>query len=469
MKRVKLISLAIIFMISSFFLLGNKPIECARSYETVLIGIVEETQRCLIVEQHLYPIVNVGHNDYIPLTYLEQVGVSYDKLEGIIYLRPTKGRGTYKLSLNLKDALAYMNKEPVYCGNVRSYVLKVNEELLIPLEALKGIWEIEPHEGAYKAVEKISLNDAQFIQITDGMIKNTSDHLMNVSWISLFWNSKDFIELPEVEILLNAGESRSIKMPTNENLIYVTTLLTQINDQLLDVSGAFGQKDTSFFMHYTAVVRSQALNKLFPRYMIKAMMKYKVGDLEEKEQVELWRAEKTNYFVVKNKKGEKCQVPYDSIHIDGDWGTLSSKPSVTDIEDFVTLNQLESKTPYLIWTDIYRQRTYVLKKQDGQWRLEKSFVCSSGKNINPTPQGIYEVQYTIPFIGMDKSYRCKNALVFYRDYMFHSILFDKTGKYIKSGKYELGQKASHGCIRLSEEDSAWLYKHIPVGTTVWIR
>lgn len=178
---------------------------------------------------------------------------------------------------------------------------------------------------------------------------------------------------------------------------------------------------------------------------------------------------KRNYFVVKDKKGKKFQVPYNSIHIDGDWGTLSSKPSAADIEDFVTLNQLESKTSYLLWTDIYRQRTHVLKKQEGIWHLEKTFVCSTGKNINPTPQGLYEVQYTIPFIGMDKGYRCKNALVFYRDYMFHSILFDKTGKYIKSGQYELGQKASHGCIRLSEEDSAWLYQHIPVGSTVWIR
>ena len=54
-------------------------------------------------------------------------------------------------------------------------------------------------------------------------------------------------------------------------------------------------------------------------------------------------------------------------------------------------------------------------------------------------------------------------------YMYHSILFDKSGKYIKSGQYELGSKASHGCVRLSEKDSAWLYTHIPVNTTVWIR
>ena len=111
----------------------------------------------------------------------------------------------------------------------------------------------------------------------------------------------------------------------------------------------------------------------------------------------------------------------------------------------------------------------MLKKQEERWQLEKRFICSTGKNINPTPQGIYEVQYTIPFIGMDKGYRCKNALVFYRDYMFHSILFDKTGTYIKSGQYDLGRKVSHGCVRLSEEDSLWLYQHIPVGSTVWIR
>ncbi len=469
MKRVKSISLTVIFILSSIFLVGNKPIGCQKCYEAVLIGVVEEAERYLIIEQHLYPIVKVGHNDYIPLSYLEQAGVNPKEAEGIIYLQQTKERGIYKLTLNLKDTLAYMNEAPVYCGNVRSYVLKANEELLIPLEALKGIWEIESHEREYKAIEKISLNDAQLIEITETTIKNTSDHIMHISWLSLFWDGKNFIELPKTEVLLKPGESRRLEEPTDKGIIYVTTLLTSVNEQILDISDTFGQKDTSFFMHYTAVVRGKALNQLFPRYTIRAMMKYKIGDLEAKDKVELWRAEKSNYFVVKDKKGEKFQVPYNSIHIDGDWGTLSSKPSATDIEEFVTLNQLDSKTPYLIWTDVYRQRTYVLKKQEGQWHLEKSFVCSTGKNINPTPQGIYEVQYTIPYIGMGKSYRCKNALVFYRDYMFHSILFDKTGRYIKSGKYELGQKASHGCVRLLEEDSAWLYQHIPVGSTVWIR
>ena len=198
-------------------------------------------------------------------------------------------------------------------------------------------------------------------------------------------------------------------------------------------------------------------------------MKYEIGDLKVKTNVELWRAEKRSYFIIKDKNGKKFQIPYNSIAIDGDCGTLGGTPTAKDIEDFVKINALTSKTPYLIWTDIYRQRTYVLKKQEERWQLEKRFICSTGKNINPTPQGIYEVQYTIPFIGMDKGYRCKNALVFYRDYMFHSILFDKTGTYIKSGQYDLGRKVSHGCVRLSEEDSLWLYQHIPVGSTVWIR
>ena len=75
----------------------------------------------------------------------------------------------------------------------------------------------------------------------------------------------------------------------------------------------------------------------------------------------------------------------------------------------------------------------------------------------------------MPYFGLEKNFRCKNALVFFRNYMYHSILFDKSGTYIKSGQYDLGRRVSHGCIRLAEKDSAWLYQHIPVGTTVWIR
>ena len=35
-------------------------------------------------------------------------------------------------------------------------------------------------------------------------------------------------------------------------------------------------------------------------------------------------------------------------------------------------------------------------------------------------------------------------------------------------KKSIGMAATHGCIRLNDEDIEWLYDHVPVGTKVYI-
>ena len=76
------------------------------------------------------------------------------------------------------------------------------------------------------------------------------------------------------------------------------------------------------------------------------------------------------------------------------------------------------------------------------------------------------MDYQVPYFGMEHNFQCKYGVVFFRDFMYHSVLFDKTGEYVI--KSQLGTHASSGCIRLSPTDSKWLYDHIPIGTPVWI-
>ena len=94
---------------------------------------------------------------------------------------------------------------------------------------------------------------------------------------------------------------------------------------------------------------------------------------------------------------------------------------------------------------------------------------STGNNKTPTPTGEFEVQGYVPAFGMDKGYRCKNALHLFGDYLYHSVMFDVGGRYVLGGQGQLGERASHGCLRLSPENSEWLYQTIPLGTKVWIR
>ena len=56
---------------------------------------------------------------------------------------------------------------------------------------------------------------------------------------------------------------------------------------------------------------------------------------------------------------------------------------------------------------------------------------------------------------------------FLGNYLFHSTPFDKDKKTIVD--YTLGTPASHGCIRLSVDDSKWLYDNIPKNTKVIIK
>ena len=43
-------------------------------------------------------------------------------------------------------------------------------------------------------------------------------------------------------------------------------------------------------------------------------------------------------------------------------------------------------------------------------------------------------------------------------YLIHGTLFQTT----------LGRRVTHGCIRLGDEDLAWVYQNVPIGAPVWL-
>jgi lipoprotein-anchoring transpeptidase ErfK/SrfK len=57
---------------------------------------------------------------------------------------------------------------------------------------------------------------------------------------------------------------------------------------------------------------------------------------------------------------------------------------------------------------------------------------------------------------------------FYKDYLFHSVPFDKNNNMIQEEYNKLGTPASHGCIRLEVENARWLYEKLPHGVKVII-
>ena len=97
----------------------------------------------------------------------------------------------------------------------------------------------------------------------------------------------------------------------------------------------------------------------------------------------------------------------------------------------------------------------------------KVMVCDVGKPSTPTPKGTFYTGASGFSFGMEKGYMCKYATVITGNYLFHTVIFDRTGKYITDGR--LGMQISHGCVRLAVADAQWICNNIPRGTKVSIR
>lgn len=136
-------------------------------------------------------------------------------------------------------------------------------------------------------------------------------------------------------------------------------------------------------------------------------------------------------------------------------------------KDTINSFDLSSKTSKLVITNISEQKTYIYSGNTNNWNLEKEFICSTGLESEPTPLGTFAVENKAPWFFSEKyGQGGKYWVGFKGNYLFHSVPFDRNQKKVLDPT--LGEPASHGCIRLSVEDSKWLFNNIPIGTKVLI-
>lgn len=126
------------------------------------------------------------------------------------------------------------------------------------------------------------------------------------------------------------------------------------------------------------------------------------------------------------------------------------------------------------WIDvsIQKQRVYI---KEGDQTLY-TMITSSGLDTiadNSTPKGTFFIE---PERGLwfynNKEHEGAKYYVSWKnhgEFLFHSVPMTKEGKIIEDEAIKLGQKASHGCFRLTVADAKWIYDHIPVKTKVVIR
>lgn len=125
------------------------------------------------------------------------------------------------------------------------------------------------------------------------------------------------------------------------------------------------------------------------------------------------------------------------------------------------------KASYNVKVDISDQKVYIYKN-DTEMRV---MTCSTGVKGHETPEGTFKIngrgdwffseefqqggKYWVGFIG--------------GTYLFHSVPADRKQRIIEEEASKLGTPASHGCVRLSEEDAKWFKDTIPDGSKVIIQ
>ena len=120
---------------------------------------------------------------------------------------------------------------------------------------------------------------------------------------------------------------------------------------------------------------------------------------------------------------------------------------------------ISSPTKYLIYVNLKEQKTYVFTGSMNKWKLERTMPCSSGIEGYETPKGVFDITDRGDWFFSDKyNDGAKYWVQFKGNYLFHSLPFKDDKKTITD--YTLGKASSHGCIRLSLEDSKWLYDNI---------
>ena len=130
----------------------------------------------------------------------------------------------------------------------------------------------------------------------------------------------------------------------------------------------------------------------------------------------------------------------------------------------------------LIWISLDKQRVNVFQGKKGNWKLIKTFLCSSGAVDTPTFDQTfrkktgslpYYTTYKIQKKQHDVQYGTNSVLFFYSFIYGYGIhKWPGTGRKQYIGK----EPVSHSCVRLSKKNALWVYddENIPVGTTVYV-
>ncbi len=207
--------------------------------------------------------------------------------------------------------------------------------------------------------------------------------------------------------------------------------------------------------------------KTTPTYNSNDETSGRIGMIYEGTLVEIIQDRSSEWYKVREMgKQESVWVKRDCLKIPPDETPCDTMMTKDQLEGYMNIMGFESKTKYFVLTDIYRQVTHIFKGGIGDWKLEKTMDCSTGRNQSPTTRGLFKIKergewFYSERLGSGSMYWVR----FNGSYLFHSVAMDKSRTIIDN---VIGDRRSMGCIRLRLNDARWFYMNVPEGTTVFI-
>ena len=154
------------------------------------------------------------------------------------------------------------------------------------------------------------------------------------------------------------------------------------------------------------------------------------------------------------------QISTGKFYVTWDYSTAVKEYWVNHVK------KATSSTGYLIWASLYTQRVNIFTGSAGNWKLVKSYPCSSGLNVSNTPPEDKTIQNKVAkwYFTSDGYYVDHVTNLDARGRAFHS-----RPKSLKDGSvtdYAMGYPSSHGCMRMMDDGVQYIYNNCPVGTKV---
>lgn len=351
---------------------------------------------------------------YIAIADLQLLGCNVTYTAGtktVSVTAPSTAPTTTSAALSVNLGSINLYDGTVQIGHLQSQSISCDGRTFVPLAALGefGTLSITDDICTFTPVSEPP------VVATQTAVKNFSGEPLQISVLDIYWKNEALLETASYSVNPNEILSRTATVE-DKDAMYITTVIQSVQGSTINYSNSsyLGQLNTPLLEAYS--------------------------------------------------KAEK--LASTAAKVTGD--ALTSDKAAW-AESVVNSKSLSSPTPYLVWTHIEEQRTYIFEGSTNNWKLYKSFICSTGRDYTPTPKGTFALTYKVPSFGQNKGYCCKYAFGFIgTTYLYHSIIFDKTGTYLLENKGVLGNKASQGCIRFSVENAKWFYDNMISGTTVYI-